>query len=170
MVIALDKRKKPLGFVTERRARVLMEKRRACLYRVFPAVIIIKDVDAREIEGLPSYRIKIDPGSRHTGIAVVRDDTDEAVFFMQVEHRGEQVHRNKLTQKQARRNRRNRETRYRRCKFKKGQYDSPRKEGWLPPAYREISLFRVRKSGMFLGRKDQVQPGESPPPAERPSL
>ncbi|MCR5608509.1 MAG: RRXRR domain-containing protein, partial [Lachnospiraceae bacterium] len=71
MVIALDKRKRPLGFITERRARILMEKRRAVNYRVYPSVVIIKDVDSRTIDTLPTYRIKIDPGSKYTGIAVV---------------------------------------------------------------------------------------------------
>ena len=139
MVIALDKHKRPLGFLTERRARILMEKRRACIYRVFPAVVIIKDVDSRAVEGLPSYRIKIDPGSKHTGIAIVRNDTDEALFFLQVEHRGDQVHRNKQAQKNARRNRRSRGTGYRRCKYGKGEHDSPREEGWLPPSVKSTA-------------------------------
>ena len=76
MIIILDKHKKPLGFTTERRARKLMEARRACMYRKFPAVIIVKDVDSRDIEKLPSYRIKIDPGAKHTGIAIVCNETN----------------------------------------------------------------------------------------------
>ena len=34
MIIALDKNKRPLGFLTERRCRILMERKRAVLYRV----------------------------------------------------------------------------------------------------------------------------------------
>lgn len=139
MVIALDRYKKPLGFVTERRARILMERRRACLYRVFPAVIIIKDLDSRKIAGLPTYRVKIDPGAKHTGIAIIRNETDEVMFFMQIEHRGDQVHKNKQTQKNSRRNRRSRETPYRRCKYKNGRYDSSREEGWLPPSVKSTA-------------------------------
>jgi len=139
MVITLDKNKRPLGFVTERRARILMEKRRACLYRVFPAVIIIKDLDSRKISELPSYRIKIDPGAKHTGIAIIRNETAEVMFFMQIEQRGDLIHENKLDQARNRRNRRNRETPYRRCKFKKGKYDSPREKGWLPPSVKSTA-------------------------------
>ena len=139
MVIAIDKNKRPVGFVTERRARILMEKRRACLYRVFPAVMILKDIDSRTIDTLPTHRIKIDPGSKHTGIAVICNETDEVMFFMQIEHRGDTVHENKMTQKNSRRNRRNRETPYRRCKYRKGEYDSARKEGWLPPTVKSVA-------------------------------
>ena len=62
MVIALDKNKKPVGFITEKRFRILCEKKCACLYRVYQTVGILMDVDARETEDLPTYRIKIDPG------------------------------------------------------------------------------------------------------------
>ena len=139
MVIALDKHKKPLGFITERRCRILMERHRVCLYRVFPAIVILKDKDCRDFDVLPTFRIKIDPGSKHTGIAIVCNETNEVMFYMQIEHRGEQIHKNKQTQQQVRRNRRSRETRYRRCKFNKGTYDSDRKEGWLPPSVKSIA-------------------------------
>ena len=51
MVIALDKHKKPIGFVTEKRARKLMESHRACIYRTYPTVIIIKDLEVILILG-----------------------------------------------------------------------------------------------------------------------
>lgn len=140
MVIALDKRKRPLGFLTERRARKLMERGRAVLYRAYPASVIVKDIDTRQIQDLPSYRIKIDPGAAHTGIAVVRDETGEVMLYMQVHHRGQTVKADIKTRRETRRNRRNRETRYRKCKFRQpGYYDSPRPEGWLPPSVRSVA-------------------------------
>lgn len=117
MIIALDKNKRPLGFLTERRCRILMERKRAVLYRVFPTVVILMDMDARKIHDLPSYRIKIDPGSKYTGIAIVRNDTDELVYAMQIEHRGDAVRAGLQKRKMARRNRRSRETGYRRAKW-----------------------------------------------------
>ena len=129
MVITLDKNKRPLGFVTERRARILMKKRRACLYRVFPAVIIIKDVDSRKISELPSYRIKIDPGAKHTGIAVVCNETNQVMLTVQIEHRGDSIVGLLQTRKAIRRNRRNRETPYRYSKWKNGANgDRPSKD------------------------------------------
>lgn len=116
MIIALDKNKRPLGFLTERRCRILMERKRAVLYRVFPTVVILMDMDVRKLQDLPSYRIKIDPGSKYTGIAIVRNDTDELVYAMQIEHRGDAVRAGLQKRKMARRNRRSRETGYRRAK------------------------------------------------------
>lgn len=147
MIIALDKNKRPLGFLTERRCRILMEKKRAVLYRVFPTVVILMDVDAGTIRNLPSYRIKIDPGSKYTGIAIVRNDTDELIYAMQVEHRGDAVRAGLLKRKMSRRNRRSREAGYRRAKWgnqclsdrDKKSYDSSRKDGWLPPSIRSVS-------------------------------
>ena len=139
MVITLDKHKKPLGTCTEKRARILLSRRRACVYRYYPFTIIIKDKDIRDLKDLPEYKIKIDPGSKYTGIAIVRDD-DSVVLYSQIEHRGDQIRKNLETRRMIRRNRRSRETRYRRCKFKDGgNFDSNRKEGWLPPSVKSIA-------------------------------
>ena len=150
MVITLDKHKKPLGTCTEKRARILLSRRRACVYRYYPFTIIIKDKDVRDLENLPEYKIKIDPGSKYTGIAIVRDD-DSVVLYSQIEHRGDQIRKNLETRRMIRRNRRSRETRYRKCKFKDGgNFDSDRKEGWLPPSIKSnadniISIVRKYK-------------------------
>ena len=117
MVIALDRNKRPLGFMGERRCRILLERKRAVLYRYFPTIVILKDVDARKLSGLSSYRIKIDPGAKYTGIAIVRDDTNEFMYAMQIEHRGEQIKKNLDTRRNARGDRRSRETGYRRPKW-----------------------------------------------------
>lgn len=146
MVITLDKHKKPLGVCTERRARILLTKKRACVHKYFPFTIIVKDVDVREVKADAEYSIKIDPGSKYTGIAVVRTSDNTVVLYMQIEHRGEQVVKNLLTRNQARRNRRSRETPYRRPKWgnktlakgKKPGYETSRPDGWLPPSVKSI--------------------------------
>ena len=104
MVITLDKRKRPLGVCTERRARILLEKKRACVYKAYPYVIMIKDKDTREIKPEGTYRVKIDPGAKYTGIAVVRNEDNAVVFFQQIEHRGDQVKKNLQPRSQCRRN------------------------------------------------------------------
>lgn len=91
MVIALDKHKKPVGFITEKRARKMQEQKRACIYRYYPTVIILRDIDARKLDALPSYRIKIDPGAVHTGITIVCNETNEVMMYMQIEHRAAQI-------------------------------------------------------------------------------
>ena len=139
MVITRDRNRNRVGFTTEKRARKLMESRRACLYRTFPTVLILKDKDIRNLENLPSYRIKIDPGAKHTGIAVVCNETNQVMLTVQIEHRGDSIVGLLQTRKAIRRNRRNRETPYRYSKWKNGANgDRPSKEGKLPPSVRSI--------------------------------
>lgn len=143
MVIVLDKHKRPAGFTTPRRARLLLDKGRAVVHKVYPFTIRVKDIDSREFDTRSEYQIKIDPGSKHTGIAIIEQGTNKVCMFIQIEHRGDIVKMNLDTRRGARRNRRNRETRYRRCKFpnKKGQkntFTSSRPEGWLPPSVKSV--------------------------------
>ena len=145
MVIALDKHKKSVGFVTEKRARQLMEKRRACVYRYYPFSIILKDIDVRTLQNIPDFRIKIDPGSKYTGIAVIGNKDETVYYYAQIEHRGNIIKNNLETRRQTRRNRRSRETWYRKAKWgnqsvgdQKQKYDSSRKEDWLPPSIQSI--------------------------------
>lgn len=144
MVIALDKRRKPLGFINPKRARKLLEKKRAVVHKMYPFTIRIKDIDARNFIN-KEYKLKIDPGSKFTGLSIV--DNDNNVYFLaELEHKGQIVKSNLETRAGARRNRRQRETRYRRCKWinhyvKKGskyKAESPRKDGWLPPSIESI--------------------------------
>lgn len=140
MVILLDKHKKPAGFTTEAHLRRLMEKHQAVIYRKYPCVAILTKRDARDFKDIRSFRIKIDPGAKYTGISVVCNETGEVMLFMQIEHRGEQVKANLDTRKAARHNRRNRETEYRRCKYKRGgEYDSKREEDYLPPSVKSTA-------------------------------
>lgn len=161
MVPTLDKYHQPFGVCSERRARILLSQRRACVYSYYPFSIILKDKDAREVEILPSFRIKIDPGSKYTGIAVVRSEDDAVVFFMQIEHRGEQIVKNLQTRSGVRRNRRQRETEYRRCKYinhylpqgSNYKIDSNRPDGWLPPSVKSVGdniISWVRRLGKLF--------------------
>lgn len=139
MVITLDKHKKPVGFTTEKRARQLMERKKACIYKYYPFTIILKEADVRDFETVPTFRIKIDPGSIHTGIAIVGNEDNKVYLYLQIEHRGRQIVKDLNTRKMIRRNRRSHETRYRRCKYKDGgQFTSSRTEGWLAPSVKSI--------------------------------
>lgn len=95
MVIALDKNKRPAGFLTEKRCRKLFEQKRAVRYRMFPMVVILKDIDVRTFtQTLPEYRLKIDPGAKYDGFAIIDPVRDTVVFTLQVEHRAGQVKQN----------------------------------------------------------------------------
>lgn len=138
MVIVLDKRKRPVGFTTPRRARILLNKMRAVVHKIYPFTIRVKDIDSREFDNRSEYQLKIDVGSKHTGLAIVEQDTHKVCMFLQIEHRAQAISSSLLTRRQIRRNRRSRETRYRHCKFASGCYDTPRAKGWLPPSVKSI--------------------------------
>lgn len=153
MVFTLDKRKRPLGHCTPKRARQLIESGRACVYRYYPFTIIVKDRDARNMDIRHNYRIKIDPGSIHTGIAVTEDD--RVIAYFELQHRAGNIVEDLKKRNAVRRNRRSRETIYRRCKFKKpGDYETQREEGWLPPSQKSIAdniIFFVKRLERLLG-------------------
>ncbi len=127
-VFVLDTHYKPLNPVHPGRARLLLKQGKASVYRRYPFCIILKVVvDQPEVEPL---RLKLDPGSKMTGIAVVNDASGEVVFAANLEHRGGKI-RERLDKRQAvRRSRRQRKTRYRKPRFD----NRKRTLGWLPPS------------------------------------
>ncbi|MBF0413975.1 MAG: RRXRR domain-containing protein, partial [Desulfamplus sp.] len=93
-VFVLDTNKTPLTPCRPKRARVILKQGKAAVFRMFPFTIILK----HEIHGASPrpLRIKIDPGSRKTGIAIVSvksipDSTGEVVFAAEIEHRGQAI-------------------------------------------------------------------------------
>jgi hypothetical protein len=68
-VFVLDKRKRPVMPCCKVRARLFLERGRAVVRRRHPFTIRLKDrVDVEPV------RVKLDPGSRTTGIAIVADE------------------------------------------------------------------------------------------------
>jgi 5-methylcytosine-specific restriction endonuclease McrA len=79
---------------------------------------------------LHPLRIKVDPGSRTTGISLVNDHTGEVVWAAELTHRGEQIKRVLDKRRAARRSRRQRKTRYRKPRFANRR----KRTGSLPPS------------------------------------
>ena len=77
-----------------------------------------------------AHRIKIDPGSKTTGLAVLREADGQVVFAGEVAHRGKAVRAAMLARSTIRRSRRQRHTRYRKPRF----LNRRRRAGWLPPS------------------------------------
>ena len=71
-VCVLDRSGKPLMPCTEKRAHLLLERGRARVHRVMPFVIRLIDRHTDDC-ALQPLRIKLDPGSKTTGLALVRD-------------------------------------------------------------------------------------------------
>ncbi|ANB02353.1 RNA-guided endonuclease IscB [Ectothiorhodospira sp. BSL-9] len=131
-VLVLDRRKKPLMPCSEKRARLLLERGRAVVHKMRPFTIRLKDRTA-EASTLQPVRIKIDPGSKTTGVTVIReDDSDpeqqQVLMLMEVEHRGQYI-KDALTQRRAFRRRRG-QLRHRAPRFD----NRTRPRGWLAPS------------------------------------
>lgn len=132
-VLVLDKRKKPLMPCSEKRARLLLERGRAVVHRMRPFTIRLKD-RAVEESVLQPIQIKIDPGSKTTGVTVIReDDADpehqQVLMLMEIEHRGQHI-KDTLTQRRAFRRRRRNQLRHRAPRF----HNRTRPQGQLAPS------------------------------------
>jgi hypothetical protein len=138
-VFLLDANKQPRDPIHPGYARKLLAWGKAAVFRRFPFTLILKEVRAeavvvaepkpkdREVQPL---RVKIDPGSRTTGIVLVNDATGEVVFAAELIHRGQQIRDALLSRRQIRRSRRSRKTRYRPARF----LNRKRGADWLPPS------------------------------------
>jgi hypothetical protein len=56
----------------------------------------------------PGMRLKVDPGSKTTGVAIVHQETGEIVFAAEIQHRGQAIKKNLDARRAIRRGRRNR--------------------------------------------------------------
>ena len=69
MVFVLSNERQPLDPCHEARARQLLKAGKAAVFRRFPFTIILKKRSAAESE-THVYQLKLDPGSKTTGIAI----------------------------------------------------------------------------------------------------
>lgn len=76
---------------TPARARLLLKQGKAAVLRRFPFVLILRE--ARPEAVVQPLRLKIDPGSKVTGLALVNDTSGEVAWAAEVTHRGEEVRR-----------------------------------------------------------------------------
>ena len=128
-VFVLDKNKKPLMPCHPRRARALLTKGKAAVFRQAPFTIILFE---REEGVRQDISLRLDPGSKTTGVALVADfkKSDQVIWAAHLKHRGAFI-KKKLDQRRAiRRGRRSRHLRYRAPRFN----NRTRSTGWLPPS------------------------------------
>jgi 5-methylcytosine-specific restriction endonuclease McrA len=98
------------------------------VFKRYPFTIILKY--AVEQERVSPLRLKIDPGSKTTGLALVNDASGEVLFAAELTHRGYAIKASLDDRRARRRSRRRRHTRYRQPRFDNRR----RKPGWLPPS------------------------------------
>ncbi|MBD0361670.1 MAG: RRXRR domain-containing protein, partial [Coleofasciculus sp. C3-bin4] len=158
-VFVLDTNKQPLNPIHPGRARMLLSQGKAAVFRRYPFTLILKEeasvsvsvrlnfdklscrADSEPVElhaevrtvlnpKVEPLRVKIDPGAKTTGLAIVNDSTGEVVWAAELQHRGFQIRDALTSRRQIRRSRRNRKTRYRKPRF----LNRTRSQGWLPPS------------------------------------
>jgi hypothetical protein len=127
-IFVLDAKKRPLDPIHPAQARQLSREKKAAVFRRFPFTIILKELcpDAT----VSPLRLKIDPGAKLTGFALVNDSTGEVVFTAELKHRGLAILQTLTKRSQLRRSRRNRKTRYRQPRF----LNRTRPKGWIAPS------------------------------------
>lgn len=141
-VLVLDRSGKPLMPCSEKRARLLLARDRARVHRVLPFVIRLVDRTQSDC-ALQPLRIKLDPGSKTTGLALVRENEtinpatgeiqrEAAVLnLFELVHRGRQISEALTARRQMRRRRRTANLRYRAPRFlNRGN----KQRGWLAPS------------------------------------
>lgn len=131
-VFVLDKDKKPLMPCSEKRARLLLSRQMAVVHRRFPFTIRLKYRTLAQ-SSLQNVRLKIDPGSKITGIAIVREEgqTHHVLSLIEIIHRGSLI-RESLTKRRQLRRRRRGQLRYRQKRFD----NRKRSPLWLAPSLR----------------------------------
>lgn len=125
-VFVLDKNKKPLTPCKPSLARRLLGLNRAAVYRLHPFTIILKKEVTNDVEPLA---IKIDPGSKVTGLAIV-DGQNQVIWGAELTHRGQGIKSNLESRRNSRRGRRSRNTRYRQARF----LNRTKPKDWLAPS------------------------------------
>jgi len=150
-VFVLDKRKSPLMPCSEKRARLLLACGRAVVVRAYPFTIRLKNRIGEETQPV---RVKIDPGSKTTGIAVVREtgQKQHVLALMELAHRGRQISKS-LEQRRAFRRRRRNQLRYRAPRF----LNRTKPKGWLAPSLQH----RVDTTRSLINRLRSLVPVEA---------
>ena len=149
-VFVLDTNKQPLDPCTPGMARSLLKAGKAAVFRQYPFTIIlnkevVKKKDAKSCQRsdwtswagrtspggnlrVPRYQLKLDPGSKTTGIAILQEN--KLVWAAELTHRGQQIKDDLESRRSLRSGRRSRKTRYRKPRF----LNRTRVKGWLPPS------------------------------------
>lgn len=148
-VFVLSTDKQPLDPTTPVRARLLLSRGKAAVYRLKPFTLILKNRLAKDSD-TSAHRLKIDPGSKTTGLAVINEQTATVVWAAELTHRGQHIKAALFTRRAVRRNRRSRKTRYRQPRF----LNRTRPAGWLPPSLQS----RVDNVMTWVARLQRVCP------------
>jgi 5-methylcytosine-specific restriction endonuclease McrA len=147
-VFVLDTNRKPLTPCKPSIARKLLNAGKAKVFRLYPFIIILN----KEVAGNPQpLTLKIDPGSKVTGLAILADSS--LIWVAELTHRGQSIKASLDSRRSLRRNRRNRKTRYRQAQF----LNRTRPSGWLAPSLQH----RVETTLTWVNKLSRIAPIQS---------
>ena len=149
-VFVLAPNRQPLTPTTSARARLLLSSGDAAVFRHYPFTIILKRNPSDGV--IKPLRLKLDPGSKTTGIAL-QEEKGLVVFGAELQHRGQEIKNSLESRRALRRGRRNRKTRYRQARF----LNRTKPEGWLAPSLQH----RVLTTMTWVNRLRRLAPVES---------
>lgn len=160
-VFVLGRKQEPLMPCSEKRARKLLANGRARVHRLLPFAIRLVDRSATNC-AFQSLTIKLDPGSKTTGMALVRENnTQDAVTgevitaanvinLFELAHRGHQISQALTVRRQMRRHRRG-DLRYRKPRF---LHRGNQRRGWLAPSLKH----RIDTTMSWFARLQRLAP------------
>ena len=157
-VFVLNPDKQPLSPIHPAQARLLLKEKKAAVFRRYPFTIIFKEEVRQTAEPI---KIKLDPGSQTTGIALVQ--SNQVILGAELTHRGQVISKNLTSRRQLRRGRRSRQTRYRKPRFLNRTHPLPPPRrgtegvGWLAPSLQH----RVDTTLTWVKRLIKLAPFES---------
>jgi 5-methylcytosine-specific restriction endonuclease McrA len=149
LVFVLSSDGQPLDPCHPVRARQMLNQGKAAVWRRYPFTIRLKERLVAASVTHP-HRVKLDPGSKTTGIAVVAETTGRVVWAGELTHRGAQIRDRLLARRAVRRARRQRKTRYRKPRF----LNRCRPQGWLAPSLQH----RVDTTSTWVNRLRRYVP------------
>ncbi|MBN1566063.1 MAG: HNH endonuclease [Anaerolineae bacterium] len=151
-VFVLDTNYQPLMPCHPARAKELLDKRKAAVFRRFPFTIILKYAVTANNQPV---QVKVDPGSRVSGIVLVAQFRRgwRVIWAAELHHRGQIIRDKLLKRRQQRRSRRSRKTRHRQPRFDNRR----RPKGWLPPSLQS----RVDNLTVWITRLYRFAPVDS---------
>lgn len=161
-VFVVDRRQVPLMPCSEKRARLLLAQGRARVHRMIPFTIRLIDREVVQ-STLQPLELKIDPGSKTSGLALVRNSntvnaetgevmtTAHVLNLFELIHRGSQISHALTARSQMRRRRRSANLRYRAPRFLNRKNKG---KGWLAPSLQH----RIDTTLSWVARLRNVAP------------
>ena len=153
-VPVLTANSRPMAPCHPRRARSLVRAGKAQFrHKRGIRCIVLTKTNVPKVKHTSKLQLRIDPGSKHTGIAITRDYTDgsrDVLMALVINHRGQAIKLAMTKRRQLRRSRRHRKTRYRKPRFD----NRTRPADWLPPSL----LSRLQNTLTWVRRLAKLLP------------